>query len=86
MKCNCENSTCPHHSFDMIDTYKSFKACDRESQENFKIMYIGAVCRDCYYNYDREYRIDKKCEKCDQIFPSAHMPYCPEYPAYLKDC
>ena len=46
MRCNCENLKCPHGE----------KACRNEAGKK-KVMYVGAVCDDCYKNMPPKYRL-----------------------------
>lgn len=51
MHCNCENLKCPHGK----------RPCRNEAGEK-KVMYVGAVCNDCYKNMPPEYRLPTRRE------------------------
>lgn len=49
MRCNCENINCPHGE----------KSCPNDAGKK-RVMYLGAVCDECYENMLPEYRLPKK--------------------------
>lgn len=46
MRCNCESVKCDHGE----------QSCSREATE-LKIMYVGNVCKKCWQNIPKQYRI-----------------------------
>jgi len=60
--CNCESLVCkmPHAdgSRESLDL-KAWHACPNDSLDDFRILYIGPVCRGCYESYPAEYRMTR---------------------------
>lgn len=46
MRCNCENSECPHGA----------AACPNEATGEHRIMYVGDVCKPCFDRMPEQYR------------------------------
>lgn len=52
-RCNCENLDCRHS----MPSHEP-AGCEKPSIPTKRVMYIGAVCWNCFYTYDPKYRIN----------------------------
>lgn len=55
-QCNCENLHCAHHSRG-VERADQWMPCQNDADGSFRAMYIGAVCRTCYFALDERYRL-----------------------------
>lgn len=48
-RCNCENLDCPDHRA---------AGCQRQGIPSKRLLYVGAVCWECWHTCDPKYRVN----------------------------
>lgn len=56
--CNCENANCPHGGGDPSGA--KWKPCPNQGEPQYRVMYIGAVCKECYDRMDPQYQLSPR--------------------------